>query len=128
MNILLDTCTLIWLTQEPERLSEKSRTIIENPDNELLVSHVSVWEMLLKTQAGKLSFPVPLRKWLSDQQNTWDFRYLNISLEHLLRVEEIERHHSDPFDRLLVTQAIVENIGIVTPDPWIAKYPVQVLW
>ena len=128
MNILLDTCTLIWLTQEPERLSEKSRTIIENQDNELLVSHVSVWEMLLKTQAGKLSFPVPLRKWLSDQQNTWDFRYLNISLEHLLRVEEIERHHSDPFDRLLVTQAIVENIGIVTPDPWIAKYPVQVLW
>jgi len=128
VNILLDTCTLIWLTQEPERLSEKSRTIIENPDNELLVSHVSVWEMLLKTQAGKLSFPVPLRKWLSDQQNTWDFRYLNISLEHLLRVEEIERHHSDPFDRLLVTQAIVENIGIVTPDPWIAKYPVQVLW
>ena len=128
MNILLDTCTLIWLPQEPERLSEKSRTIIENPDNELLVSHVSVWEMLLKTQAGKLSFPVPLRKWLSDQQNTWDFRYLNISLEHLLRVEEIERHHSDPFDRLLVTQAIVENIGIVTPDPWIAKYPVQVLW
>lgn len=128
MNILLDTCTLIWLTQESERLSEKSRTIIENPDNELLVSHVSVWEMLLKTQAGKLSFPVPLRKWLSDQQNTWDFRYLNISLEHLLRVEEIERHHSDPFDRLLVTQAIVENIGIVTPDPWIAKYPVQVLW
>ncbi len=128
MNILLDTCTLIWLTQEPERLSEKSKTIIENPDNELLVSHVSVWEMLLKTQAGKLSFPVPLRKWLSDQQNTWDFRYLNISLEHLLRVEEIERHHSDPFDRLLVTQAIVENIGIVTPDPWIAKYPVQVLW
>jgi len=128
VNILLDTCTLIWLTQESERLSEKSRTIIENPDNELLVSHVSVWEMLLKTQAGKLSFPVPLRKWLSDQQNTWDFRYLNISLEHLLRVEEIERHHSDPFDRLLVTQAIVENIGIVTPDPWIAKYPVQVLW
>lgn len=128
MNILLDTCTLIWLTQEPERLSEKSKTIIENPDNELLVSHVSVWEMLLKTQAGKLSFPVPLRKWLSDQQNTWDFRYLNITLEHLLRVEEIERHHSDPFDRLLVTQAIVENIGIVTPDPWIAKYPVQVLW
>jgi len=128
VNILLDTCTLIWLTQEPERLSEKSKTIIENPDNELLVSHVSVWEMLLKTQAGKLSFPVPLRKWLSDQQNTWDFRYLNISLEHLLRVEEIERHHSDPFDRLLVTQAIVENIGIVTPDPWIAKYPVQVLW
>lgn len=128
MNILLDTCTLIWLTQEPERLSDKSKSLIENPDNELLVSHVSVWEMLLKMQAGKFTFPVPLRKWLSDQQNTWHFRYLNISLEHLLRVEEIERHHGDPFDRLLVTQAIVENIGIVTPDPWIAKYPVQVLW
>jgi len=128
VNILLDTCTLIWLTQEPERLSAKSRTIIENSNNELIVSHVSVWEMLLKIQSGKFSFPVPLRKWLSDQQSVWDFRYLNIALEHLLRIEEIERHHSDPFDRLLVTQAIVENIGIVTPDSWIAKYPVQVLW
>lgn len=128
MNILLDTCTLIWLTQEPERLSENSTTIIDNLDNELLVSHVSVWEMLLKMQAGKFSFRVPLRKWLADQQGIWHFRYLNISLEHLLRMEEIEQHHRDPFDRLLVTQAIVGNIGIVTPDPWIAKYPVQVLW
>ena len=128
MNVLLDTCTLIWLTQEPERLSEKSRTVIENSDNELLVSHVSVWEMILKIQTGKLSFPVPLRKWLSDQHSVWEFHYLSIGLEHLLRVEEIERHHSDPFDHLLVTQAIVENIGIVTPESWIAKYPVQVLW
>jgi PIN domain nuclease of toxin-antitoxin system len=128
VNILLDTCTLIWLTQEPEQLSENSRTIIEDSDSELMVSHASVWEMLLKIQAGKFSFPIPLRKWLRDQQSVWNFRYLNIGLEHLLRVEEIEHHHSDPFDRLLVTQAIVENVGIVTPDPWIAKYPVQVLW
>jgi len=97
-------------------------------DNELVVSHVSVWEILLKVQAGKFTFPIPLRKWLSDQKSVWGFLYLDIELEHLLRLEEIERHHSDPFDRLLVTQAIVENIGIITPDSWIAKYPVQVIW
>jgi len=128
VTILLDTCTLIWLTQEPERLSGKSKTLIESPENELIVSHASVWEMLLKSHAGKLSFPVPLRKWLRDQQSIWGFRYLNIALEHLLRTEEIERHHGDPFDRLLITQAIVENLGILTPDPWIARYPLQVLW
>ena len=128
MNVLLDTCTLVWLTQEPEQLSDRSRSIIENPENELLVSHASVWEVLLKMQSGKLTFPMPLRKWFADQQRIWGFRYLSIGLEHLLRVEELERHHNDPFDRLLVTQAIVQNIGIVRPDPWIAKYPVHVLW
>ena len=69
-----------------------------------------------------------LRRWLADQQNAWGFRYMSLDLEHLLRIEEIERIHSDPFDRLLVSQAIVENVGILTPDPWIAKYPVEVIW
>jgi PIN domain nuclease of toxin-antitoxin system len=128
LTILLDTCVLIWLTQEPVRLSEKSKELLERSDNELLVSHVSVWEMLLKTHAGKLSLPLPLRKWLSEQQGIWGFSYLAITLEHLLRTGEIERHHGDPFDRLLVSQSIVEDLSIVTPDPWIARYPVHVIW
>ncbi len=128
MTILLDTCVLIWLTQEPEKLSEKSKEVLEKPDNELLVSHVSVWEMLLKMQAEKLSLSLPLRKWLSEQQSIWGFFYLAITLEHLLRTGEIERHHSDPFDRLLVSQSIVESLSIMTPDPWIPRYPVHVIW
>jgi len=119
---------LIWLTQEPEKLSEKSKEVLEKPDNELLVSHVSVWEMLLKMQAEKLSLSLPLRKWLSEQQSIWGFFYLAITLEHLLRTGEIERHHSDPFDRLLVSQSIVESLSIMTPDPWIPRYPVHVIW
>jgi len=128
VTVLLDTCTLIWLTQEAERLSQRARTVIEDPSSELLASHVSVLEMVLKVQAGKLAFPAPLRRWLADQRSAWGFDYLRLDLEHLLRVEEIERIHSDPFDRLLVSQAIVENVGILTPDPWIARYPVQVIW
>jgi len=128
VTFLLDTCTLIWLTQEPERLSAKGKAVIESPETDLLVSHASVWEMLLKSQAGKLSFPAPLRKWLRDQQDHWGFRYLDITLEHLLRTGELARHHVDPFDRLLVTQAIVENLAILTPDPWIVRYPVQAIW
>jgi len=128
LTILLDTCVLIWLTQEPEKLSEKSKEVLEKPDNELLVSHVSVWEMLLKMQAEKLSLSLPLRKWLSEQQSIWGFFYLAITLEHLLRTGEIERHHSDPFDRLLVSQSIVESLSIMTPDPWIPRYPVHVIW
>jgi len=128
LTILLDTCVLIWLTQEPEKLSEKSKEVLEKPDNELLVSHVSVWEMHLKMQAEKLSLSLPLRKWLSEQQSIWGFFYLAITLEHLLRTGEIERHHSDPFDRLLVSQSIVESLSIMTPDPWIPRYPVHVIW
>ena len=128
MTALLDTCTLIWLTQEPDRLSQRCKTVIEDPGTVLLVSYVSVLEMVLKVGAGKLAFPAPLRRWLADQRSEWGFDYLSLDLEHLLRIEEIERVHSDTFDRLLVSQAIVENVGILTPDPWIAKYPVQVIW
>ena len=128
MILLLDTCTLLWLTQEPDRLSDESRRAIGDWDNELLVSHASIWELALKTLAGKLSFATPLRRWLAEQREAWRFDYLQITDEHILRTLEIERHHPDPFDRLLVAQAMEANLPIVTPDPAIARYPVQVVW
>ncbi len=87
-----------------------------------------MWELLLKIGVGKFIFPLPLRKWLEQQKAQWQFNYLPIGLEHLLRTAEIEKHHADPFDRLLVSQAIVENIGILTPDESIARNPVHVIW
>lgn len=128
MRVLLDTCTLLWLTQAPDKLSDSCREVINNSQYTMLLSHACVWEMLLKSQSGKLTFPMPLRMWLEEQKRVWGFEYLKIGLEHLLRTGEIERHHSDPFDRLLVAQAIVENISILTPDGFISMYPVHVIW
>ena len=128
VKVLLDTCTLLWLTQEPEKLSNTCMGVINEPSTILLLSHASVWEIVLKIQSGKFNFPMPLRKWLDEQKSVWAFEYLPINLEHLLRTGEIEKHHLDPFDRLLVVQAMTENIGILTPDEFIAKYPVHSIW
>ena len=128
MTLLLDTCALLWLTQEPARLSAASHQALDDSENELLVSHASVWELALKTLAGKITFSPPLRRWLAAQQAIWHFGYLPVSEEHILRTLEIERHHSDPFDRLLVAQALERNLPLVTPDPMISRYPVQVIW
>jgi len=126
--LLLDTCTLLWLTQELDRLLGECRGGIGDLANDLLVSHASIWELALKTLAGQLSFSAPLRMWLAEQRGTWRFDYLPITGEHILRTLEIERHHQDPFDRLLVAQAMEANLPVVTPDPAIARYPVQVIW
>lgn len=128
MRALLDTCTLIWLAQEPGKLSARCVEVIDDPANDLVVSHVSVWELALKAAAGKFRFPIPLRSWLEQQRSHWRFEYLAIGLEHILRTNEIERHHADPFDRLIVSQAMVENLGILTPDQAVASYPVHVIW
>lgn len=128
MILLMDTCTLLWLTQEPDRLSDSSRAAIDESDNELVVSHATIWELASKTLAGKLSFSPPLRRWLAEQKGIWRFRYLAITEEQILRTLEIERHHLDPFDRLLAAQALDRNLPIITPDPSISRYPVQVFW
>lgn len=128
MIVLLDTCTLIWLCSEPDKLSVKAIKIIDNPDTALLVSHVSAWEMSLKSKTGKMIFPKPLRRWLAEQKDVWHFEWLPISLEHILSTNELPDHHKDPFDRLIVSQAMKKNIPVVTPDDFIKKYAVEIIW
>jgi PIN domain nuclease of toxin-antitoxin system len=128
VRLLLDTCTVLWLTGEPKRLSAACRKAIDRAENDLVLSDASVWEMALKIAAGKLTFAPPLRRWLADQRAAWRFESLPVREEHMLRTLEIERHHADPFDRLLIAQALTENIPVLTPDPVIARYPVEVIW
>lgn len=128
MKLLLDTCALLWLAAEPKKLSKAAKRVIDDDGNDLFVSEASVWELALMHQAGKLSLPAPLRTWLAEQRRAWRFDYAPIALEHLLRTEEIERHHADPFDRLIICQAIVDDLAIVTADAKFKEYPVRVLW
>lgn len=128
MRLLLDTCVLLWLTAEPDRLSPLARDLVDDPGNDLVVSHAVVWEVSLKSAAGRLALPAPPRAWLAEQHGVWGFDYLPVSLEHILRTVEIPRHHVDPFDRIMICQAIVEGLTILTPDGEFPRYPVHVVW
>jgi PIN domain nuclease of toxin-antitoxin system len=128
VRLLLDTCTFVWLASTPEGLSAEARRKMDEPEAELWLSDVSVWEICLKWQAGKLELPGPPRQWIEAQRRIWEVERLPVGTEHLYRSTEIPVHHRDPFDRALVAQAIVEGLTVVTPDPAFRAYPVAVLW
>ncbi len=128
MICILDTCTFIWLCAEPERLSETAREAIDATDTDLVLGDVSVLEIVLKWQAGKITLPEPPRVWVERQIGIWSIRSLPISREHMYRVSELPEHHRDPFDRLLVAAALSEGATILTPDPAIHRYPLSCRW
>ncbi|HEY6463885.1 MAG TPA: type II toxin-antitoxin system VapC family toxin [Polyangiaceae bacterium] len=128
MDLLLDTCAIVWLAAEPGRLSKKARTAIDAGDARLFASDASTWEICLKWQSKKLTLPAPPRRWIVEQARAWQTTRLPLEPEHLYRSSELPPFHRDPFDRLLVAQAIEGDLTIVTPDPAIHAYPVAVLW
>jgi PIN domain nuclease of toxin-antitoxin system len=128
MKLLLDTHAFIWWDSEPARLSPQALALCQDRENALLLSVVSIWEMQIKLQLGKLGLALPLREIVESQCQTNNVEVLPITLAHVLALENLPVHHKDPFDRLLVAQAIVEEVVLVSGDPNIAKYPVQVVW
>lgn len=124
----MDTCTFIWLTQEPGRLSAAARMVLDDSSNELLLSHVSVWEIYNKSQAGKLQLPERPRVWVEEQLAARGVADLAIDRASLGRMSELPLHHRDPFDRLLIAQAMVHELAIVSPDASLPPYGAKVLW
>jgi len=127
MKGVLDTHTFIWGDSDPGKLSAAARTFIADPANEVLLSVVSVWELVIKLQLGKLTLARPLPTILAHQQAN-GIHVLPVTLSHVLAVETLPTPHKDPFDRLLVAQANVEGAVILSADPIFAHYPVKVLW
>jgi PIN domain nuclease of toxin-antitoxin system len=125
---ILDTCTFIWLCAEPAQLSETVRGAIDDPGTELVLADVSVLEIALKWQAGKITHPEPPRVWVERQTRIWSIRSLPILREHMHRTSEFPEHHRDPCDRPLVAAALTEGAAILTPDPAIHRYPVSWRW
>jgi PIN domain nuclease of toxin-antitoxin system len=128
MIYLLDTHVFLWLDAEPEKLSGTVSAILKNRENLLFVSHVSVWEIQVKQQIGKLNLRVPLQELLRQQEQLNQIRLFSIRVEHILNLKALPLHHSDPFEHLLIAQANYEDIGVLTIDPQIVKYPVKVVW
>lgn len=126
MKLLLDTHVLLWAAGSPEQLPSAARPILENPDNELLFSAGSLWEIAIKRGLGRADFQVDarvLRRGLLDN----GYLELPITSEHTVFIESLPPIHKDPFDRILVAQATVEGITLLTADALIAQYPGPIL-
>ena len=128
MKYLFDTHTFIWWDSEPASLSDKVLSICQDPNTTLLFSVVSAWEMQVKTQLGKLNLSLPLAEMISGQQTTNQIQVLPCNLDHVLALDNLPFHHKDPFDRLLIAQATVENAVLLSKDDMMSKYQVNVTW
>ena len=120
---LLDTNALLWWADDPNRLSDQARLAISNGQSDVLVSTVTVWEIAIKRQLGKLQAPSDIAKLIADNR----FIPLAATIDHALAVESLPLHHRDPFDRLLIAQARVEGVEFITSDKKISRYDVRVL-
>jgi PIN domain nuclease of toxin-antitoxin system len=126
--LLLDTCTFVWLAAEPEQLSDRARALLDDVSKSLALSDVSVWEICLKWQTGKIRLPSPPRSWIEEQANTWALERLEVNRSHFYRATELPALHRDPFDRLLVAQSLETGRTLISPDRHIHGYPVAVQW
>ncbi len=125
MKLLLDTHLLLWAAFQPNKLSKTASSLIEDINNELLFSAASIWEIVIKHGLGRDDFrvePSVLRRGLLDN----GYGELAISSQHAVTVEMLPPIHKDPFDRIIVAQAIAEGITLLTSDPVVAKYPAPV--
>jgi PIN domain nuclease of toxin-antitoxin system len=128
VNALLDTHAFLWAVTGDRRLSSPARALIEDGENQVFLSAVSMWEIVLKAKAGKLHVEGSVAKMLEEQMRQAGISPLAIYPAHVLRVAALPPIHKDPFDRLLVAQAQAENLALVSGDPEIRRYTVQVIW
>lgn len=128
MRLLLDTHTFLWLLESPEKLSGPALEACKNREHQLLLSVASAWEIQIKSQLGKLTLEVPLAEMIHNQQAANSLQVLAVDLEHVLELGNLPPHHKDPFDRLLVAQARIEGLRLVSSDDDIGQYDVSVLW
>lgn len=128
MNYLLDTHTLLWIVTDNARLSEVATAIYLDSENDLFLSAASIWEMAIKINVGKLHFDYPLKEFIRRHVFGNAIKIMDIQLDHLYPVETLPHHHRDPFDRLIITQAMIENIPILSADDAFDQYPVHRIW
>jgi PIN domain nuclease of toxin-antitoxin system len=127
LKILLDTHVFLWFFDGDPRMSRKARTALTDPANEPFISAASVWEMTVKASLGRLQLPLAVGDYVAEKILR-GFHVLPLELPHAARVQTLPFIHQDPFDRMIVAQALVENMPLVSADTYIRQYPVTVLW
>lgn len=127
MKLLLDTHALLWSATAPARLAPEARDALEDGTHDVLVSIVSAWEIAIKQSLGTLELARPAERWLPDVLTRTGYEVAELSLSAALRVRSLPWHHRDPFDRLLIAQALDDGFTIVSRDPVFDAYSVPVL-
>ena len=128
MRVLLDTCTFLWLVSGSERLSEEASRLIIHPDNDVLLSATSAWEITVKHGLGRLALPDDPARYIPKLRRAHFVDSLPLDEESTLHIGKLPALHRDPFDRALVCQAIVHGLVLLTPDEAITQYPVRTRW
>jgi PIN domain nuclease of toxin-antitoxin system len=128
VKLLLDTHTLIWAVDDPSKLGPQAVTALQDSANDLLLSAATIWEIAIKVGLGKLSLSMPYRQWMTQAITDLGMSVLPITVEYADVQGNLPKHHGDPFDRLLVAQAQVENMALVSADTGFDPYGVNRLW
>lgn len=128
MRILLDTHVWLWSLTEPERLNEEARRALTDPTNDVYLSAASAWEIAIKYAIGKLPLPDPPARYVPDRMRAQRIAPLAVSQTHALAVSDLPPHHSDPFDRLLISQAVTEGFELMTADVRLEPYGARLFW
>ena len=128
MKLLLDSHVLLWYLVNDDRLPQPVKDLLEDPATPVTVSVATLWELMVKALAGRLHLPDAPERFLTDPIVDAGFRQLALEPRHVLALPELPQIHGDPFDRMLVAQAVVEGMSVVSGDPAIARYPVNVVW
>ncbi len=128
MRALLDTHTFLWATTDDPRLGPAARSLIQDEGNEIILSAASAWEIVIKYRRGRLPLPDPPETYVTSRAALLGLTHLPIDVRHALRVAALADIHRDPFDRILVAQAMVEGAPILTDDQHIARYQIETIW
>ncbi|MCU0548144.1 MAG: type II toxin-antitoxin system VapC family toxin [Leptolyngbya sp. Prado105] len=128
MRILLDTHAFLWFDAEPDRLSNRCKNLLRDENNLFFLSVASVWEIQIKSQLGKLALRLPLPSLIADQEDNLGLQILQITPSHVYALQNLPDIHRDPFDRIMIAQARMEDLPFVSNDSVFRGYPIQQVW
>jgi len=128
VRLLLDTCAFLWVAAGAPELTPTARELFADPGNEVFLSSVSSWEIVVKHARGRLPLPRPPHEFVPEQRRRHRIDALPLEEAAVLQLAKLPDYHRDPFDRMLVCQAITHGLTILTPDPAIGSYPVPTAW
>ncbi|MBI5696442.1 MAG: type II toxin-antitoxin system VapC family toxin [Nitrospirae bacterium] len=128
MDILLDTCTFLWIVADSPELTDNARRIFSDPANGAYLSVTSAWEIIVKNRLGKLPLPEPPHDFIRNWRITHGIASLPLDEDSVFQLSRLPDYHRDPFDRMLVCQAVSNGLVILTPDEHVSRYPVRTVW
>jgi len=128
MKLLLDTHAFLWLNDDVEQLSEKIKGLCSEGSHDFYLSIASAWEIQIKHQLGKLDLKVAVEQLIYKNQQENGIQLLPIELAHICHLKHLPQYHKDPFDRIIITQAIIENMNVITVDQAFSDYDVKTIW